>query len=57
MGLFLRPYRIVAVSSTTGLIELVRESTSLDRLYASSGGGLKAHFEATFGPPGSPDDA
>ncbi|KAH8065252.1 phosphatidylinositol kinase [Aureococcus anophagefferens] len=55
LGLFLRPYRIVAVSSTTGLIELVKESTSLDRLYASSGGGLKAHFESTFGPPGSPE--
>lgn len=55
LGLFLRPYRIVAVSSTTGLIELVKESTSLDRLYASSGGGLKAHFEATFGPRGSPE--
>ncbi|KAK7247942.1 1-phosphatidylinositol 4-kinase [Aureococcus anophagefferens] len=55
LGLFLRPYRIVAVSSATGLIELVKESTSLDRLYASSGGGLKAHFESTFGPPGSPE--
>lgn len=42
-NLYLRPYRIVALSASTGLIELIPDSISLDKLYSDST--LKTYFE------------
>ncbi|KAJ8605120.1 hypothetical protein CTAYLR_000435 [Chrysophaeum taylorii] len=54
LPLYLRPYRIVALSASTGLVELVPDSTSLDKLYAKPGfPGLKAHFVEVHGEEGS----
>jgi len=48
--LWLRPYRILATGPSSGLIEMITDTTSLDRLkrrprYTS----LRAHFEASYG--------
>lgn len=49
-NLYLRPYRIVALSASTGCIELVPDSTSLDKLYARPDFvSLKTHFERLYG--------
>ncbi|KAJ1455429.1 kinase-like domain-containing protein [Pelagophyceae sp. CCMP2097] len=49
---YLRPYRIVALSASTGLIELVPDSTSLDGVFRK--GTLLDHFDRNFGPVGAP---
>ena len=57
LPLYLKPYRIIALSATTGMIELVPDSTSLDKLYGKPGypGSLKAHFIESYGEEGSAD--
>ncbi|OQR86964.1 phosphatidylinositol kinase (PIK-H2) [Achlya hypogyna] len=54
LPLWLRSYRIVSTGSSTGLIETINDAQSLDALkkhkeYKS----LRAHFERTYGDPGS----
>ena len=46
----------MALSASTGLIELVQDSTSLDKLYARPdyAGSLTKHFEQCYGPQGEP---
>ena len=53
--LWLHTYKIVSCSQRTGLIQLITDAISYDGLKKSTGyaGSLRAHFEATFGPPGS----
>ncbi|GMI23871.1 hypothetical protein TeGR_g935, partial [Tetraparma gracilis] len=59
LPLFLKPYKILATSRQTGLIELLKDSTSIDGLKKSDGypteGGLRAYFEAAYGSPDSED--
>jgi len=51
----LQPYAILSTGPHSGLIELVVDTQSLDRLKRTEGfGGLRAHFEAAYGPEGSP---
>ena len=52
--LWLRPYHILATGPSSGLIEMVTDTTSLDRLkrrpqYTS----LRDHFERAYGPAGT----
>ncbi|CAM9330885.1 unnamed protein product, partial [Heterosigma akashiwo] len=56
LRLWLRPYQILSTSNTTGLIEVVTDTTSFDGLKKMDGfpGSLLAHFEKTYGPQGSP---
>ena len=52
----LRPYRILATGPSSGLIEMVTDTSSLDRLKRRAGfRGLRAHFEAAYGGAGSTD--
>lgn len=57
LPLWLRTYRILSLSKSTGLIELITDATSLDALKKSESypekGGLRAYFEQVYGPPGS----
>lgn len=50
---YLYTYGILSASKTTGLIELIPNSSSLDGLKKSEGypGSLRGYFEATFGAP------
>ena len=57
LPLWLKTYRILSTGSSTGLIEVLVDSTSLDGLKKSEGypeeGGLRAYFEKTYGGPDS----
>ncbi|CAM9149230.1 unnamed protein product [Phaeothamnion confervicola] len=55
LRLWLQPYRILSTGKTTGLIEVLSNSISLDGLKKGDGyaGSLRAHFERLYGPPGS----
>lgn len=57
LPLYLRPYRIVAVSASTGLVELIADSTSLDKLFWKPDypGSLKEHFVKVYGEEGTDD--
>lgn len=52
------PYRILATGPSSGLIELVRDTVSLDRLKRKSGGmSLRGFFESAYGGPHSAEFA
>jgi phosphatidylinositol kinase/protein kinase (PI-3 family) len=55
LPLWLKTYRILSSSSSTGLIEVLVDATSLDGLKKSSGypeeGGLRKYFEMVYGDP------
>ena len=57
LSLWLKTYRILSTSSSTGLIEVLVDATSLDGLKKSEGypteGGLRRYFEETYGGPDS----
>lgn len=57
LPLWLKTYRILSTGSSTGLIEVLVDATSLDGLKKSEGypeeGGLRAYFEQTYGGPDS----
>jgi len=57
LPIWLKPYRILSTSKTTGLIELLRDATSIDGLKKSDGypkeKGLRGYFELAYGPPES----
>lgn len=57
LPLWLKTYRILSTDSSTGLLELITDATSLDGLKKSEGypteGGLRAYFERVYGPPKS----
>ena len=53
--LWLRTYRILATGPSSGLIEMITDTTSLDRLKRRPGyTTLRAHFEAAYGGADSP---
>jgi phosphatidylinositol 4-kinase len=53
LPLWLKTYRILSTSSSTGLLELLTDATSLDALKKSpnypADGGLRTYFEVTYG--------
>jgi phosphatidylinositol 4-kinase A len=53
LPIWLKTYRILSTSSSTGLLELLTDATSLDALKKSPGypteGGLRKYFETTYG--------
>lgn len=55
LPLWLKTYRILSTSSSTGLIQVLVDATSLDGLKKSEGypaeGGLRKYFENTYGSP------
>lgn len=55
--LWLKTYKILSTSASTGLLEFMTDSTSLDGLKKSEGypeeGGLRKYFEITYGGPNS----
>jgi hypothetical protein len=55
LPLWLKTYRILSTSSSTGLIEVLVDATSLDGLKKADGypaeGGLRKYFEETYGGP------
>jgi phosphatidylinositol 4-kinase A len=57
LPLWLKTYRILSTSNSTGLIEVLVDATSLDGLKKSKGypteGGLRKYFEMVYGPPDS----
>lgn len=57
LPLWLKTYRILSTSSSTGLIEVLVDATSLDGLKKSENypkeGGLRKYFEETYGGPNS----
>jgi phosphatidylinositol 4-kinase len=57
LPLWLKTYRILSTSSSTGLIEVLVDATSLDGLKKSENypkeGGLRRYFEETYGSPDS----
>jgi phosphatidylinositol kinase/protein kinase (PI-3 family) len=57
LPLWLKTYRILSTSSSTGLLELLTDATSLDALKKSDGypkeGGLRAYFVQVYGEPDS----
>lgn len=57
LPLWLKTYRIMSTSSSTGLLEFLTDATSLDGLKKAEGypteGGLKAYFELVYGGPES----
>jgi phosphatidylinositol 4-kinase len=59
LPLWLRTYRILSESSSTGLLEVLVDATSLDGLKKSPGypqkGGLRKYFEMVYGGPDSAD--
>ena len=58
LPLFLKPYRILSTSKETGLIELLKDATSIDGLKKSDGypGDLRSYFELVYGKPGGNGD-
>ena len=57
LPIWLKTYRLLSTSSTTGLIEVLVDSTSIDGLKKSDKypeeGGLRKYFENTYGQPNS----
>lgn len=57
LPLWLKTYRILSTSSSTGLIQVLVDATSIDGLKKSEGypaeGGLRKYFENTYGGPNS----
>lgn len=57
LPIWLKTYRILSTSSSTGLIEVLVDATSLDGLKKSDNypeeGGLRKYFEETYGGPNS----
>ena len=57
LPIWLKTYRILSTSSTTGLIEVLVDATSIDGLKKADGypneGGLRKYFEDTYGGPQS----
>jgi phosphatidylinositol 4-kinase len=57
LPLWLKTYKILSTSSSTGLLEFMVDSTSLDGLkkseYYPKEGGLRRYFEETYGGPDS----
>jgi phosphatidylinositol 4-kinase len=57
LPLWLKTYRILSTSSSTGLLEVLTDATSLDALKKSDGypteGGLRKYFEICYGGPKS----
>jgi phosphatidylinositol 4-kinase len=57
LPIWLKTYRILSTSKTTGLIEVLQDATSIDGLKKSPGfpaeGGLRAYFEQVYGAPTS----
>ncbi|GAX10642.1 phosphatidylinositol 4-kinase A [Fistulifera solaris] len=57
LPLWLKTYRILSVSSRTGLLEVLVDATSLDGLKKAEGypkeGGLRKYFEMVYGDPKS----
>lgn len=57
LPLWLKTYRILSCDSSTGLLEVLVDATSLDGLKKSPGypveGGLRKYFEIVYGGPGS----
>ena len=56
LPLFLKTYRILSTSSSTGLLEVLNDATSLDSLKKSEGypkEGLRKYFEIVYGGPKS----
>ncbi|KAL7470903.1 hypothetical protein ACHAXS_011189 [Conticribra weissflogii] len=55
--IWLKTYRILSTGKSTGLIEVLTDSTSIDGLKKSDKypetGGLRAYFEQVYGPPTS----
>ena len=50
IDLYLREYRVLSTSPSSGLVEVVPDSSSIDSLKKSNGClSLTKHFEATFG--------
>ena len=58
LPLWLKTYRILSCSSSTGLLEVLVDATSLDGLKKSTGypteGGLRKYFEMVYGGPDAP---
>ncbi|RHY31385.1 hypothetical protein DYB32_003565 [Aphanomyces invadans] len=55
LPIWLKVYRIIATSSSTGIIETLVNAISLDGLKKRDGYvSLLHHFEKSYGPPGSP---
>eukprot|EP00986_Skeletonema_menzelii_P006101 scaffold2305_cov145-Skeletonema_menzelii.AAC.8 len=56
---WLKTYRILSTSKSTGMLEFLTDATSIDSLYKSDKfpktGGLRAYFEQVYGPPTSKD--
>mmetsp|Transcript_12965 Transcript_12965/g.19412 ORF Transcript_12965/g.19412 Transcript_12965/m.19412 type:complete len:928 (-) Transcript_12965:48-2831(-) len=57
LPIYLRPYRIIALSASTGMIELIADSISLDKLFANPDypGSLLRHFLNVYGPESTND--
>lgn len=57
VAVWLKTYRILSTSKSTGLIEVLTDATSIDGLKKSEGypanGGLRAYFEQVYGEPTS----
>ena len=57
LPLWLKTYKILSTSASTGLLEMIVDATSLDGLKKSDGypaeGGLRKYFETTYGGPTS----
>jgi phosphatidylinositol 4-kinase len=57
LPLWLKTYRILSTSASTGLIQVLLDATSLDGLKKAEGypteGGLRRYFETTYGGPES----
>jgi phosphatidylinositol 4-kinase A len=55
LPIWLKTYRILSISKSTGLIEVLTDATSIDGLKKSENfpkeGGLRAYFEETYGDP------
>ncbi len=55
--IWLKTYRILSTSKSTGLIEVLTDATSIDGLLKSDKypetGGMRAYFEQVYGPPTS----
>lgn len=56
VDVLLYTYQIMATSKSTGLIQLIPDSISIDALkkQPSWPGSLRAHYEQSYGPVGSP---
>jgi len=57
LPIWLKTYRILSTSNSTGLIEVLTDATSIDGLKKADkypeNGGMRAYFEQVYGPPTS----